>query len=1208
MGKIVYYSSVLNSCEAVEYKRSSTVLDFLKELSIENDSLCVILNGECPDDFDVNYEIKDTDLIEIRRIVEGGGAQSKKNLAMVVQIAAIVGATVLSGGGYAVAAAAVAVSGSLVSGALNAKAAKMLAQQGQKDVEETKTATNAYSLNSISNEARPLQPLPLLMGTHRFAPDIHAQAIRDFFGIQNTSALTNPVLNQFRPSGSYDFGVKDPNNGSIRWPIMPANYIASGFPQYDIAIAPFSWGFTNPLTNEQKQQVIDDVKASYLSGFYSNPSYISWTGYDAAPAYYPLVIAHISSSDPYRWRGNAQTGNISIDRHTAFYNFFWAIARVYEMRNDPIFPNLTYSDMDILYNMSGSNTDSLEFRGMGSSYQVYVGAMFYNSNTRPWISAASSTTQSKTYLKTQSSPSANYPFTIGNSDTVHQVVTKMGNLIKSLNGWNGSFYSGWNLSYPIEYQQKKSIITGVLKEGFEYSTQVFNYGLGDLDISDRKVDARNLDNNYMSTDYRFIDLSTSPPEDQYKIPDIVVTDSPYFFNSIFFTETNVVENKELININHTTTPISPSDNGQYNFCYFAGGKAHNECTMYVSGYLYATNTSTGFESNTVDIEIQYRLNTDDVWKSLAVDNSSLTIQNNNTKKLTVAYKLLFDPISEKQYYEFRVRKLTLDSVNNDNNKTCKLSVVNFSTKVFYLDGNTLHDKFRLNRAPMNLEGLHVTATVSDAKQSNRYNALVKSKCWVYDFLTSTWTWTTTSNPAFWFLYFAQGGFKNLDSDGTFTYPYSPTIGWQNYPNHEGNSERIFGCGLTHSEIDIDKILEWAQFCDDNDLTFNLILKDDQSCAETLEKIANVGRGSVTYYNGLLSIVYEDPESISTCMFGMANIIAGSFSVEYLVSNQVRKVVGNFVNEETWESESVEAIVPFSSDENIDKVEVSLDGITNIEQAQREVNLLAARQFYQRRTYSWSVDIEGLLVKRGNLAYLSHDCTQYGYAGRVLDFIMEAGVITGIKTSAIIEDTIEYITLRCPDGSMQYYECHLENDVIVFDELYPLEKASWYYNNKEENLDSEFYRSQPDDFIFIAGEMETGGKLVRISQIQSGEDMTFNLTAVDEDPAMWAYEYDNVIPSESFDDSELVLKIKNIDIRYLENGLVKILFETINCDSVQIVNLDTGLPIESQGKYTYANGIAVIELIPNTKYNLEIRPYIIGSAYRAVNEKVVVWPI
>ena len=301
MGKIVYYSSVLNSCEAVEYKRSSTVLDFLKELSIENDSLCVIINGECPDDFDVNYEIKDTDLIEIRRIVEGGGAQSKKNLATVVQIAAIVGAMLIDPTGSTslmIAKAGLVIGGALISGALNAKAAKMLAQQGQKDVAEKETAVNAYSLNSISNDARPLQPLPLLMGTHRFAPDIHAQAIRDFFGIQNTSALTNPVLNQFRPSGSYDFGVKDPNNGSIRWPIMPANYIASGFPQYDIAIAPFSWGFTNPLTSEQKQQVIDDVKARYLSGFYSNPSYISWTGYDAAPAYYPLVIAHISSSNP----------------------------------------------------------------------------------------------------------------------------------------------------------------------------------------------------------------------------------------------------------------------------------------------------------------------------------------------------------------------------------------------------------------------------------------------------------------------------------------------------------------------------------------------------------------------------------------------------------------------------------------------------------------------------------------------------------------------------------------------------------------------------------------------------------------------------------------------------------------------------------------------------------------------------------------------
>ena len=188
--------------------------------------------------------------------------------------------------------------------------------------------------------------------------------------------------------------------------------------------------------------------------------------------------------------------------------------------------------------------------------------------------------------------------------------------------------------------------------------------------------------------------------------------------------------------------------------------------------------------------------------------------------------------------------------------------------------------------------------------------------------------------------------------GTYLPPYSPTYGWQNYAGHPNNTSHIFGGGYTDDKLDMDKILEWAFFCDENNLKLDLVLKDEESVADTLEKIANVGRASVTYYGGTLSVVFEDPEQVPVCMFGMGNILAGPFAVDYSVGDPVRRVRAQFVNRENWETEEVEALVPFSDPEVVKEIEMTFVGITEKSQAQREVNILAARQYYQKRTYTF----------------------------------------------------------------------------------------------------------------------------------------------------------------------------------------------------------------------------------------------------------------
>src|SRR5690606_11887019 len=167
----------------------------------------------------------------------------------------------------------------------------------------------------------------------------------------------------------------------------------------------------------------------------------------------------------------------------------------------------------------------------------------------------------------------------------------------------------------------------------------------------------------------------------------------------------------------------------------------------------------------------------------------------------------------------------------------------------------------------------MTATAGSSGTTNKLSAEVEASCWSYNFSTETWEWKHTRNPAFWFLYFAHGLFLNTKDDYPAEYPYLDNAlyrGFQNYPGLEDNIEHILGAGLTDEEIDLDKILEWAEFCEDQELYLDIVFREDTSCADVLERIANCGRGSSTYINGKLSVVYEAPNQVPTCMFGMGN--------------------------------------------------------------------------------------------------------------------------------------------------------------------------------------------------------------------------------------------------------------------------------------------------------------------------------------------------
>lgn len=1154
MAKIIYYKSPINDSEKIEVNiQFDTLRDALKHFGIENEPLMVKINGEYPEDLSLDFELEGYDTVEIHRPVNGGNsAGAKESLATIIQIGALAAAFFLTGG----LAAAVLIGASLVSGALMKKSAEIKARSANsgEDIADSDTGSNSYSLTNIQNEARPLSTMPLAMGSHRSAPDLQTDAFTSVFGQESTSGEGNPVIHEFMPSGALAGGAR--NGATKRWADMPADFIEPGFPKYAIRIAPNFFNVSTPITSAEQTNVINTVKAEYL--VYGNNLTANWDLFGST--YTPLVIYHSDPTDPMFGR----------------YNLFYFLARVKYIES---LGNNTYTEiMDAIY--SGSSL-------VGNDENYFV------SNTSG-VGAPP-----KELIKVTTTIDFYYPNSIGSGDTLGVFMPKLKNYLLAINN-NVLNSSNKNNTFPVEMQFKVTAITSITSEGVDYSTQVFNHGLGDLTITERKIGLTDVVDNLATMGPIFSPIErTGPDQFRWVIPQVddIARDISYPFH----TNVKTIERKQLKNISDDY--VFPGLFDVPTWMFFEGKVGQNAFSMKLEGQIYGTGGG-GFTTNTTQVILYYKTSSqsDNDWTPYA-ENAIIAIQNNNPKKFVIPIDIEVT-LGSTEKLQIRLRKTTIDENDNGNNKVCQI----FADKIrFYSSYNYMfaNDYIRLANAPQNLEGVSVNALLSDSATTTRYSALVESKCWIYNFGTESWDWAHTRNPAWWWLYLAHGGFLNLEADGDLTYPYSPTIGWVNYPGHANSTEHIFGVGLTDDKIDVDKVKAWAQFCDEKGLTFDAIFKDDVSCSDALERIASAGRASCTYYSGLLSIIYEDQNQPAVGMYGMSDIIAGSFSIVYQVANSPGKVIGKFVNRENWESEQVEATVPFSEADNLQVAEVSLEGITDKSLAQRAVNILAARQFYQKRTYRWDVGIDGFISRRGDVVYLSHDSTQYGCSGRVVDFIIVDEKIKGIKTnSAYLDSSVEFVTVKNPQGTMTTLGCTIDGNNILFNDDQNMDFGSWFYDKGVLNPSSLFVNSQPHDFVFIAGAKETTGKMVRIATIEPKDDLTFTISAVDEDPAMWAREFDDVIPDESFDDSELVLKLTSLQYTDLGQGKLKI--EWDGSDYIEIINDDSDLPIESNGAFSFSGGQVILELVSGAKYNLVVRPFKLGEAFKTVEEKIKVW--
>lgn len=430
--------------------------------------------------------------------------------------------------------------------------------------------------------------------------------------------------------------------------------------------------------------------------------------------------------------------------------------------------------------------------------------------------------------------------------------------------------------------------------------------------------------------------------------------------------------------------------------------------------------------------------------------------------------------------------------------------------------------------------LRIKATGQLNGSVDEFNAIASAVCPVWN--GSYWATQETSNPAWWFLWFARG---LRDTSG----------------------RRIFGVGLQDSEIDIEGIKAWAAWCDAKRLTFNYVLDRKVSSAEVLDMIARAGRAAKTQQTGKLGVVWSADGLPEVATFGPFNIKAGSFQVAYTNESTVDEIIVNFVDSSrNWTLNEVRVAVPGSATAS-NPLQLDLDGCTDADMAGREANLIAASQLWHRRRVTFETDIEGFVATKGDVIRLTHDLTVWGYSGRMLPgshsgtssempkIVLDGEVPSGGSGTALLRD---------PAGNMKVVS--VTSEVGNVSELTIVTDLDGFAMPG----DSPFEDVAALDWVWQFGPLEMPGRRFKITSVEpSPEGVKFS--AIDDDPGYYASENNPYIYTPPRDGALLGGVI--FSLRFNES------IRSVQNDNID-VQLDWTISISSRVQINYSiNGIA-----------------------------------
>ncbi|HDR9585265.1 TPA: hypothetical protein QDC22_007501 [Burkholderia stabilis] len=622
----------------------------------------------------------------------------------------------------------------------------------------------------------------------------------------------------------------------------------------------------------------------------------------------------------------------------------------------------------------------------------------------------------------------------------------------------------------------------------EQLVSIFNYGFGDISISERHIGANALE---QYNAYR-LDSSSVPPG-QGDRTQLLGYDSPNYPSNQYPGNVQMIEGGALEQHQNVLN----------------GGWIERQASVAArfiqidfTGRLVLQDSGS-FANLSCELAAEYQVDGSAVWTPFPF--SPMKITNGSTRAVRETFSAYLDQPAIK----VRVRRTTVEPTEAN-----QVSELEFARAKFYRDADALYPA-------QHREALVIRATGQLNGQIERLSAIVETKCWVWAsdrpwdgsmpaVGSGAWAWQVSLNPGFLYLYYARGGFLNSIAAPA----HLGLAGWLDEPN-PSNGERIFGAGLANADIDYGTLIAWAQWCAAQSLTCQISLTDVKSVFTVLNTIAAAGRARMSWAPGKLSVWWEAPGQPVTAAFGASNIVAGTFKIAYDADESVDGYVLSYTRTDNdYEPDEVRATLPgITQPVNWQSVDAAYSMPRS--QAQRLVNLLAAAKHYFRRSITWESTAFGLTVATGDVIQLAHDLTRWAYSGRLIAIDVDAGRVRSVTLSADVEavpgDTDFWLMVTPPGAEAVSYQCARPAErtrTLQLVDVWPAESApGWLDASALNDAASPFFEDTvPEDWTWLAGPASTPGKRVRIIGTEPSSDRRVRITARDEVAEYYALEW------------------------------------------------------------------------------------------------------
>lgn len=416
------------------------------------------------------------------------------------------------------------------------------------------------------------------------------------------------------------------------------------------------------------------------------------------------------------------------------------------------------------------------------------------------------------------------------------------------------------------------------------------------------------------------------------------------------------------------------------------------------------------------------------------------IQGTQTNALRRTFKVV---PRERAIYEVRLARITADSTEDkifDASWWATLRAIRYITPV-------------RTKSPVSTVSLRARATGQLNGAIDELNVDAVSECYDWDSATSTWIWRATSNPASLFRYVLQ---------------------------HPANTRPV-----PNSQIDLDKLAEWHNFCRRNGFEYNRYHDFTQSIFDTLRDIAAAGRASVARPDGKWSVVIDEPRTTIVQHFSPRNSWGFRFSKKLPRLPHAWRV--RFINEEQgYQSDERIVYADGYTEANATEFEaLELPGATDPAQVWKLARYHYACAKLRPEQYEFFADMEHIVCTRGDLIRVTHDVPLWGGAsGRVKN--VSGQVVTVDEPCQMVEGKGYVIRFRTQTGATLL---RTVSPAVGFQTSLTL-------------TGTETTQVPAKGDLFLFGELGQESTELIVKGIEPGDNLTARIIAVDYAPAVF----------------------------------------------------------------------------------------------------------